>query len=77
MDFPGGLVVKILSFHCKGHGFNLWLGGWESSICHTVLPKKKKGKKKKYVDSVYPSPFSPKNNMLKNCSTSGLTFYIK
>ena len=25
-DFPGGPVVKILYFHCKGHGFNSRLG---------------------------------------------------
>ena len=25
-DFPGGAVVKILSFQCRGHRFNPWLG---------------------------------------------------
>ena len=25
-DFPGGPVVKTLSFHCRGHGFNPCLG---------------------------------------------------
>ena len=25
-DFPGNPVVKILGFHCKGHGFKPWLG---------------------------------------------------
>ena len=25
-DFPGSPVVKTLSFHCKGHGFNSWTG---------------------------------------------------
>ena len=24
--FPGGPVVKTLHFHCKGHGFDPWLG---------------------------------------------------
>ena len=25
-DFPGGPVVKILSFHGRGHRFHPWLG---------------------------------------------------
>ena len=25
-DFPGGPVVKTLHFHCRGHGFDPWLG---------------------------------------------------
>ena len=25
-NFPGGPVVKILHFHCRGHGFNPWSG---------------------------------------------------
>ena len=25
-DFPGGPVVKTLSFHCRGHRFDHWLG---------------------------------------------------
>ena len=25
-DFPGGPVVKTLHFHCRGHGFDAWLG---------------------------------------------------
>ena len=25
-NFPGGQVVKILGFHCKGHRFNPWSG---------------------------------------------------
>ena len=24
--FPGGVVVKTLLFHCKGHRFDPWLG---------------------------------------------------
>ena len=24
--FPGGLVVRILGFHCRGLEFNSWLG---------------------------------------------------
>ena len=24
--FPGGPVVKTLSFQCRGHGFDPWLG---------------------------------------------------
>ena len=25
-DFPGGSVVKISRFHCKGHEFSPWWG---------------------------------------------------
>ena len=25
-DFPGGPVVKTPLFHCRGHGFDPWLG---------------------------------------------------
>ena len=25
-DFPGGPVVKTPCFHCRGHGFDPWLG---------------------------------------------------
>ena len=25
-DFPGGPMVKILCFHCRGHRFNPWSG---------------------------------------------------
>ena len=25
-DFPGGPVVKTPQFHCRGHGFDPWLG---------------------------------------------------
>ena len=25
-DFPGGLVVKTLGFHCRGHRFDPWSG---------------------------------------------------
>ena len=24
--FPGGLALKTLRFHCRGHGFNPWSG---------------------------------------------------
>ena len=26
-DFPGGPVVKTLSFHCRGDGFHPWWSG--------------------------------------------------
>ena len=39
-DFPGGRVVKILHFQCRGHGFDPWLEGG-SPRCHTALPKTK------------------------------------
>ena len=25
-DFPGGPVVETLCFHCRGRGFDPWLG---------------------------------------------------
>ena len=25
-EFPGGPVVRALRFHCRGHGFDPWLG---------------------------------------------------
>ena len=40
-EFPGGLVVRILGFHCLGPRFNHWSGNWDPASC-TALPKKKK-----------------------------------
>ena len=25
-NFPGGPVARIMCFHCRGHGFDPWLG---------------------------------------------------
>ena len=46
-DFPGGPVVKTPRFHCRGHGFDLWLG---VKILHAVWHGQKieKEKKKKH-----------------------------
>ena len=41
-DFPGGPVVKTLCFHCRGRGFDPWLGKFR--IPHRVAKKKKKKK---------------------------------
>ena len=30
-DFPAGPVVRTLRFHCRGPGFDLWLGNLEAS----------------------------------------------
>ena len=30
-DFPGGSVVKILCFYCRGHGFYPWLGNKDAA----------------------------------------------
>ena len=30
-EFPGGPVVKTLSFHCKGHGFHPWPGNQDAA----------------------------------------------
>ena len=37
-DFPGGPVVRTLSFQCWGPGFDPWLGNWDSACC-TSWPK--------------------------------------
>ena len=39
-DFPGSPVVKILCFHCRGQGFNLWSRG--TKIPHATWHSKKK-----------------------------------
>ena len=39
--FPGGPVVRTPHFHCRGHGFNPWLGTWDSAS-HSQSKKKKK-----------------------------------
>ena len=36
--FPGGPVVKIPCFQCRGLGFNPWPGN-EDPTCHVVRPK--------------------------------------
>ena len=36
--FPGGPVVKTPRFHCRGCGFNPWVG---TKIPHTAGPKEK------------------------------------
>ena len=36
-DYPGGLLVKTLCFHCRGHGFDPWLGNSAGTRC-TVQP---------------------------------------
>ena len=38
-DFFGSPVVKTPHFHCRGHGFSLWLG---TKIPHVAQPKNKK-----------------------------------
>ena len=30
-DFPSSPVVKILHFHCRGHGFDSQFGNWDST----------------------------------------------
>ena len=47
LDFPRGPVVKILSFHCRGHRL---IPGQETKIPQVVgrEPKKKKRKKKRF-----------------------------
>ena len=42
LDFPRGPVAKIPPFHCRGHGFDPWLGKF-----HMPLGVDKKGEKKR------------------------------
>ena len=39
-DFPSGPVVEAPGFHCRGHGFDLWLGKLRSHM-HMIKPKNK------------------------------------
>ena len=39
-NFPGGSVVKILCFHCRGHGFHPWLGKFH--VLNSVAKKRKR-----------------------------------
>ena len=48
-DFPGSPVVKTLSFHCRGHGFDPGQG-IRNPACCKAWPKKKK----KNGESTYP-----------------------
>ena len=38
-DFLGGPSVKTPHFHCRGHGFDPWLGNWDPT-CWRVQPNK-------------------------------------
>ena len=44
-DFPGGPVVNPRYFHCRGHGFDPWLGNYDPA-CSRAWPKIKEKKKK-------------------------------
>ena len=44
-NFPGGPVVKILCFQCRGHGFDSWTKG--TKILHPLWQKKLKNCKTK------------------------------
>ena len=39
-DFPGILVVKTLSFHCRGHRFNSWLWNQDFYMLCSAVKKK-------------------------------------
>ena len=39
--FPGGPVVRALSFHCRGHWFDPWSGNSDPTS-RAVRPKRKK-----------------------------------
>ena len=38
-EFPGGLVVRTLNFHCRRHGFDLQLGELRSHMQCNVTNK--------------------------------------
>ena len=40
-DLPGSPVVKMPGFHCRGHGFDPWLGS-QAPTRHALWPKKNK-----------------------------------
>ena len=44
-NFPGSPEVKTQGLHCRGHGFDSWLGNKEIPHGSTALSKKKKKKK--------------------------------
>ena len=43
--FPGGPEVKTLHFHCRGLGFDPWLGNFVPTY-FTAQPKEKKRNKR-------------------------------
>ena len=45
-DSPGSLVVRTPCFHCKGHGFDPWLGNYRSYMPSLAAKEKKKNKTK-------------------------------
>ena len=40
-DLAGSPAARTSFFHCKGHGFDLWLGN-QGPACCVVWPKRKK-----------------------------------
>ena len=42
-DFPGGLVVNTLCFHCRGCRYGPCLGNWDPTCCMVQLKKKQLG----------------------------------
>ena len=55
-EFPGGPVVKTPCFHCRGHGFDHWLGGKNNPTCHMAKKNPKTlnayVKKKKVLEQI-------------------------
>ena len=43
LEFPGSPVVKILCFHCRGHGFSPW---WGHCVLHRMLRSSQKKERK-------------------------------
>ena len=42
-EFPGGPVFRTQHFHCRGHGFNLWLGNRDPTSQRCGQKNKRKG----------------------------------
>ena len=66
-DFPGGPVVKTLRFHCRGRGFDPWLGNQDPTCCMVWQEKEKPtnqptNKKKIKYDLVFQSVKSDRNS---------------
>ena len=54
--FPGGPIVKIPHFHCRGHGFNPW---WGSTIPHAMWREQQKKRKQESWDTLKAGPLAP------------------
>ena len=76
-DFPGGPVVKIRSFHCRGHRFGS-IPGQGIKIPHPAsggIAKKKK-KKKTFINKAGPGSLSPRTLTLSAYRYAGKPYSV-